>query len=151
VVALNPAHGREEPLRRALIDEARCIGCTLCIAACPVDAIVGGARSMHTVLADRCTGCRLCVAPCPVDCIALVDAGFTWTDRHAELARAHFAARKQRRELAARRRRDVRAPEPDQAAATSGRAAAGTAEERMRVTIAAALARARQRRGSGTP
>jgi electron transport complex protein RnfB len=56
----------------AVIREADCIGCTLCIAACPVDAIVGASRYMHTVIADQCTGCELCVAPCPVDCIDLV-------------------------------------------------------------------------------
>jgi electron transport complex protein RnfB len=54
----------------ALIDESRCIGCTLCIDACPVDAIVGAAQLMHTVVEPWCIGCRLCVAPCPVDCIA---------------------------------------------------------------------------------
>ncbi|MDR0233967.1 MAG: electron transport complex subunit RsxB [Zoogloeaceae bacterium] len=55
----------------ALIDEARCIGCTLCIQACPVDAILGSSRQMHTVIASFCTGCELCLAPCPVDCIAM--------------------------------------------------------------------------------
>ena len=58
----------------ALVDEPRCIGCTLCIAACPVDAIVGARGLMHTVVAPWCIGCRLCVAPCPVDCIAMVPA-----------------------------------------------------------------------------
>jgi electron transport complex protein RnfB len=57
----------------AEIDEGRCIGCTLCIQACPVDAIVGATKLMHTVIAAQCTGCRLCVPPCPVDCIAIVD------------------------------------------------------------------------------
>ncbi len=66
---LNPANGAEVPLRVAIIDEALCIGCTLCIPACPVDAIVGAARRMHTVIASACTGCDLCVAPCPMDCI----------------------------------------------------------------------------------
>jgi electron transport complex protein RnfB len=55
----------------AIIDEALCIGCTKCIQACPVDAIVGASRLMHTVIADWCTGCELCIPPCPVDCIAL--------------------------------------------------------------------------------
>jgi electron transport complex protein RnfB len=55
----------------AVIDEARCIGCTLCIAACPVDAIVGAARLMHSVVTSICTGCELCLAPCPVDCISM--------------------------------------------------------------------------------
>jgi electron transport complex protein RnfB len=56
-----------------LIDESRCIGCMLCIHACPVDAIVGSSRQMHTVLTELCTGCDLCVPPCPVDCIEMVD------------------------------------------------------------------------------
>ena len=57
----------------AVIDEQRCIGCTLCIQACPVDAILGAAKQMHTVIADECTGCELCVEPCPVDCIDMVE------------------------------------------------------------------------------
>lgn len=71
-IALNPAHGVEKPPLVALIREADCIGCTKCIQACPVDAIVGGSKLMHTVLADLCTGCELCLPPCPVDCIDLV-------------------------------------------------------------------------------
>lgn len=68
---LNPANGVESPSRVAWIDEARCIGCARCLAPCPVDAIVGAAKFMHTVLIERCTGCELCIAPCPVDCIEL--------------------------------------------------------------------------------
>jgi electron transport complex protein RnfB len=68
---LNPANGVESPPRVAWIDEARCIGCARCLPPCPVDAIVGAAKFMHTVLADRCTGCELCIAPCPVDCIQM--------------------------------------------------------------------------------
>ena len=69
----------------ALIDEARCIGCTLCIDACPVDAIVGASQLMHTVVEPWCIGCELCVAPCPVDCIAMVPARGEW---NGELKRA---------------------------------------------------------------
>jgi electron transport complex protein RnfB len=68
---LNPEHGLEQPRQTAVIDEPRCIGCTLCIQACPVDAIVGAAKLIHTVIAEECTGCRLCIAPCPVDCILM--------------------------------------------------------------------------------
>jgi electron transport complex protein RnfB len=58
-----------------VIDEQRCIGCTLCIQACPVDAIVGAAKQMHTIVADQCTGCELCLPPCPVDCISMQPIG----------------------------------------------------------------------------
>lgn len=68
---LDPACGIEKPAVVALIDEAACIGCTKCIQACPVDAIIGAPKHMHTVIAELCTGCELCVPPCPVDCIAL--------------------------------------------------------------------------------
>jgi electron transport complex protein RnfB len=70
---LNPEHGVEEDVKTvAVIDEQLCIGCTLCIQACPVDAILGAAKQMHTVIADECTGCDLCLPPCPVDCIEMV-------------------------------------------------------------------------------
>ena len=71
VKALNQVHGRENEPHLALIDEALCIGCVKCIKACPVDAILGAAKQMHTVLAEECTGCELCVAPCPMDCISM--------------------------------------------------------------------------------
>lgn len=74
IKALNPDNGIEKPPVLALIREAECIGCTKCIQACPVDAIIGAPKAMHTVLADLCTGCELCVPPCPVDCIDLIPA-----------------------------------------------------------------------------
>jgi Na+-translocating ferredoxin:NAD+ oxidoreductase subunit B len=72
---LNAEHGVPKPKSVAVIDENICIGCTLCIQACPVDAILGAAKQMHTIIAAECTGCELCVAPCPVDCIAMVPLG----------------------------------------------------------------------------
>lgn len=68
---LNAEHGAPKPKSVAFIDEVTCIGCTLCIQACPVDAILGAAKHMHTIIASECTGCELCVAPCPVDCISM--------------------------------------------------------------------------------
>jgi electron transport complex protein RnfB len=70
-IPLNAANGVTKPKAAALIDEQDCIGCTLCIDACPVDAIVGAAKQMHTVIEAECTGCELCLAPCPVDCIRM--------------------------------------------------------------------------------
>ena len=69
---LNPANGAEGPLLVAQIDEDACIGCAKCLPPCPVDAIIGAHKHMHTVVLELCTGCELCVAPCPVDCIAMV-------------------------------------------------------------------------------
>ena len=71
-IPLSPAHGVEQPKKIVIINESLCIGCTLCILACPVDAIVGASKVMHTVMAEQCTGCELCIPPCPVDCIDLV-------------------------------------------------------------------------------
>ena len=72
---VNPANGVEKPVLVALVREDECIGCTKCLQACPVDAIIGGPKLMHTVLAELCTGCELCIPPCPVDCIDLVPPG----------------------------------------------------------------------------
>ena len=80
----------------ALIDEARCIGCTRCIDACPVDAIAGAQGFMHTVIAAYCTGCELCLPPCPVDCIDLVPAPGPWTVAAARGAKRRAALRKKR-------------------------------------------------------
>lgn len=72
VKPLNEEHGEHKGKTVVVIDEQVCIGCTLCIQACPVDAIVGAAKQMHTVVADECTGCNLCIPPCPVDCIHII-------------------------------------------------------------------------------
>jgi electron transport complex protein RnfB len=70
---LNSDHGEPKPKSIAIIDESTCIGCTLCIQACPVDAILGAAKQMHTIIEKECTGCELCLPPCPVDCIDMVE------------------------------------------------------------------------------
>jgi electron transport complex protein RnfB len=74
---LNPEHGEHSEKTVVMIDEQVCIGCTLCIQACPVDAILGAAKQMHTVIASECTGCDLCIPPCPVECIHIVPLGTT--------------------------------------------------------------------------
>ncbi|CAN5173019.1 hypothetical protein BH11PSE9_BH11PSE9_28200 [soil metagenome] len=94
---LNPTNGHEGPRLLAVIDEAWCIGCTLCLAACPVDCIVGGPKAMHTVIDAQCTGCELCVPACPVDCISLVPVtgertGWqAWSEPQAAEARERYA------------------------------------------------------------
>ena len=102
VIALNLVNGIERERPVAFIDEAACIGCTLCIQACPVDAIAGAAKQMHTVIPELCTGCDLCVAPCPVDCIAMVPVtenktGWqAWSADQADAARQRFHQRELR-------------------------------------------------------
>ncbi len=99
---LDPAQGVETPRALAVIDEAWCIGCTLCIKACPVDCIIGASKLMHTVVDDACTGCELCVPVCPVDCIAMVPVtghatGWqAWSETQARQARDSYAWHRER-------------------------------------------------------
>ena len=139
VLPLDPRNGIEQPRRVALIDEARCIGCTLCIQACPVDAIVGAAKLMHTVVTELCPGCDLCVAPCPVDCIEMLPAKEedVWDAARADASRERFERRRarlerERREGAERLAAQALRPKPN--------------AEKKRAIIAAAIARARARR-----
>jgi Na+-translocating ferredoxin:NAD+ oxidoreductase subunit B len=138
---LDPKCGEHKPLLVAVIDEATCIGCTLCIAACPVDAILGAQKRMHTVLPSLCTGCELCLAPCPVDCIALRPAGRAWSGTDAAAARERFLGREARlaRNERVAKRTANEAPSHDVAA-----------RARRQAAIAAALARARARRRTET-
>ena len=107
---LDASRGVPGPLRVARIDEGACIGCTLCIAACPVDAIIGAQKRMHAVLSALCSGCELCIAPCPVDCIEMRPAERTWTRSDALAARARFEHRQRRgAEAAAAARSDAEA------------------------------------------
>jgi electron transport complex protein RnfB len=134
-LAIDPSCGLTTPLAIARIDEATCIGCTLCIQACPTDAIVGAAKRMHTVIAERCTGCELCLPPCPVDCIAMLPAARPWSTADAERARQHFSAR------TARLAPGLRKGEQETAAVDLAR-------QHRRAAVDAALARARARRAA---
>jgi Na+-translocating ferredoxin:NAD+ oxidoreductase subunit B len=111
-VPLDATHGVEGPRRLAIIDEAWCIGCTLCLKACPVDCIVGGPKTMHTVVESLCTGCELCIPVCPVDCISLVDVTGTrtgwnaWSQDAADEARERYAFHRFRLERESREHDD---------------------------------------------
>ena len=147
---LNPAHGVEQPLRVAVIDERLCIGCTLCIQACPVDAIVGAPKLMHTVLASACTGCDLCLPPCPMDCISMVpvEPPRAWTAADAAAARARFEARGRRLERERAQREERLAAKAvaklDELDARDDLSAAEV--ERKKAVVRAAIERARARR-----
>lgn len=117
----------------AIIDESICIGCTLCIEACPVDAIVGASKLMHTVIARACTGCELCIAPCPVDCISMrpADARPTREERREAAAQARVRFERRKKRLAGER---------DAVASAAGRAVGVNA-----AVVQRAMVRARQR------
>jgi H+/Na+-translocating ferredoxin:NAD+ oxidoreductase subunit B len=136
VVPLDASCGAHAPLSVARVDEAWCIGCTLCIVACPVDAIVGAAKRMHTVLPSLCTGCELCLPPCPVDCIDMIPAGRAWSRADADAARERFAVRN-----------DRTAAPPRKLAANDKASALPTKAD----AVAAAFARARARRTAARP
>ncbi|WP_429299081.1 electron transport complex subunit RsxB [Paraburkholderia sp. GAS199] len=170
VIPLNVTNGVERPRPLAVIDEQVCIGCTLCMQACPVDAIVGAPKQMHTVIAELCTGCDLCVPPCPVDCIAMpavtgeATGWDAWSQSQADAARERHERREARlareREaaeaLAAARRTAAATPAANASAAPAAEAATGGSSQpdaeandaaaKKRAIIQAALERARQKK-----
>jgi len=177
VIPLNPDNGVERPRPVAFIDENLCIGCTLCMQACPVDAIVGAPKQMHTMVAELCTGCDLCVPPCPVDCIAMIPVtgdktGWdAWSEQQANDARerhdtrrARLAAEREAAEARAAARRaaaaatgssaaseaPVAASSPTEQAAPVAPTPANDAEAKKRAIIQAALERARQKKADNT-
>jgi electron transport complex protein RnfB len=162
VIPINPLNGIERPRPVAVIDESRCIGCTLCIQVCPVDAILGAAKQMHTILPDLCTGCDLCVAPCPVDCIAMVEVtpGKTgwaaWSQQQADAARArhdfrNFRLQRDKKEndarLAAKAAAKLKAVETESASTPEAK----TEQARKKAIIQAAIARARLMKEAAAP
>ena len=157
VIELDPAFGVEAERALAVIDEQWCIGCTLCIKACPVDAIVGAAKQMHVVLTEACNGCELCVPICPVDCIRMDSvtpghvAWAAWTPEQASDSRQRHE-RYLARQPEAERRRTERLAHKAEAKLADLPALIKQPEdaeqtERKRAVVAAALAKARQRLG----
>lgn len=160
---LNTAHGEPKPRSLAIIDERLCIGCTLCIQACPVDAIIGAPKQMHTVLAAACTGCELCVAPCPVDCITMQPIAERVEDRErkrrrrekeaADASRKRYAfhlfrLEREKQEKVAKRAMAATPIAGENSASTDRKlAAVQAAIERARAKqVAAAIAEARKER-----
>jgi Na+-translocating ferredoxin:NAD+ oxidoreductase subunit B len=161
---LNPGNGVEGQRSAALIDEAHCIGCTLCIQACPTDAIVGAPKLMHTVVIAQCTGCELCVPPCPVDCIEILPLaelsrrGSKDAEREALVPLGEHSDRWRQRYQRRQRRRAREQAEHDRRLAAKAARGPGPGEargadpaaERKRAAIQAAMQRARARRSAGS-
>jgi electron transport complex protein RnfB len=159
---LNPANGAEQPRAAALIDESRCIGCMLCIQACPTDAITGAAKRMHTVLTQYCSGCELCLPPCPVDCIEMVPLqdlaargnrhatalASLRTDELAPLFRDRFDFRRSRLARDRQEREDSLARKADAKLAHLSALPEEPGLERKKAIVRAAIERARARRAS---
>jgi Na+-translocating ferredoxin:NAD+ oxidoreductase subunit B len=159
VIALNPVHGAEGPRKVMFVDEDWCIGCTLCIKACPVDCIVGAPKTMHTIIEPLCTGCELCLPACPVDCISVEVAtpgrsGWdAWSADDADRARARYAARQvrlQREQADNEARLAAKAAHKLADLAAASHISDPQALERKRAAIDAAMARSRERRAAST-
>jgi electron transport complex protein RnfB len=158
VLPLDPAFGAEGPMAVAVIDEDWCIGCTLCLKACPTDAILGVNKRMHTVIEVHCTGCELCIPVCPVDCIRMENVSGTrtgwaaWSPQQAAAARDRYEFHRDRlqreqRENAQRLEEKARAKLADLPAHSLHTDPAVL--DKKRAVIEAALARARTRREGG--
>ena len=160
---LNPVNGGEGPRTVAVIDEAWCIGCTLCITACPTDAILGSNKMMHAVVEPYCTGCELCIPVCPVDCISLENVTGTqtgwqaWSQDLADLARARYALHSARatpqtiEDMEDGDGPDKQVLQPPVDHPTPSLPTEPLASEKRRSTIETALARARERRVALAP
>jgi Na+-translocating ferredoxin:NAD+ oxidoreductase subunit B len=151
---LDPAHGSEGPMTVAVIDEAWCIGCTLCIKACPTDAIVGTHKRMHTVMAEHCTGCDLCLPVCPVDCIQMEAVSgertgwAAWSEAQARHARQRYEARQRRLARTTQEKQTENLAKAEKKLAdlpNQSKLTDPATLERKRALIEAALAKARQR------
>ena len=163
VLPLNPANGSEGPRAVAVIDENWCIGCTLCLKACPTDAIMGSNKMMHTVIEPWCTGCELCIPVCPVDCISLENVtgertGWdAWSQQEADTARSRYGLHVLRypkedaeNPAASDSAQPPQAHDPPALPVAAPQANPQTddgAAERKRAMIEAALERARAKRG----
>ncbi len=153
---LDSDRGFERPRPLAVIREMECIGCTLCIQACPVDAIVGAPKQLHIVINERCTGCDLCVPPCPVDCITMLpitdhQTGWNaWSESQAKIAKQHYESRKIRLE---REKRDLLKRQTLKAVTklkaiqkeTSSESSILVEQARKKAIIEAAMARAKEK------
>jgi electron transport complex protein RnfB len=160
MLPLNPDNGAEGPRAVAVIDENWCIGCTLCIDACPTDAILGSNKLMHTVMAPHCTGCELCLPVCPVDCIAMENVSgkatgwAAWSQPQADTARDRYEFRNHRRNVTQDLRHAKQIEKLSQAQADlpgHSRIEDPIALEKKRAVIEAALARARARSAPSAP
>lgn len=152
---LNPRYGAHKPRARAVIDETLCIGCRKCIDACPVDAIVGARKLMHTVIACECTGCALCLPPCPVDCINMAPAvpvqpGETWPE-YTRTETMRWRVRTEKRlERLARTKPVRRRKSADNAASTAATTPLlPNDREKIRADIRAAIDRVKEKRNRG--
>jgi len=152
VAPLNAANGLETPRTVAIIDEAWCIGCTLCIKACPTDAILGANKLMHTVIEPYCTGCELCLPVCPVDCISLENVTGTatgwaaWPQTLADQARERYefsSYRRNRDEGENAKRLEEKAKMKLSDLASHSQHTDPVVLDKKRAVIEAALARAR--------